>query len=237
VRTIDVGYTAFARMRKKDLVVNRIKPGDVIVAFASYGQSTYESTYNGGMGSNGLTSARHDVFAHAYADKYPETFEPSLPREVVYNGKHLVTDPIAIPGVGNIPAGKLVLSPTRTYLPLLKAICDTHRPDLHGVIHCTGGGQTKVEKFVGAVHIIKDNLFPTPPLFQMIQEAAQTNWREMYQVFNMGHRLECYVPEAIVDSLLNIGKQFGIEAQVIGRVERARKKKITLNTLYGKFEY
>ncbi len=237
VRTIDVGYTAFARMRKKDLVINRIRPRDVIVAFASYGQCTYEDTYNGGMGSNGLTSARHDVFAHLYADKYPETFEPSLPKSVVYNGKYALTDPVSIPNFGSIPAGKLVLSPTRTYLPLLKAICEAHRKDLHGVIHCTGGGQTKVEKFAEGVHIIKNNLFPTPPLFRMIQEAAQTDWREMYQVFNMGHRLECYVPEKIAESLVAMGKNFGIDAQVIGHVERSHKTQITLVTPYGEFRY
>ena len=237
VRTIDVGYTAFARLPKKQLIINKIRPGDVIVAFASDGQAAYEDSYNGGMGSNGLTSARHDVFSHVYATKYPETYEPTLPQQVVYNGTHLVADPIAIAGVGNIPAGKLVLSPTRTYLPLIKAICDAHRKDIHGMIHCTGGGQTKVAKFAEGVHIIKDNLFDTPKLFQLIQSAAQTDWREMYQVFNMGHRLECYVPERIADAMLALGAQFGIGARVIGKVTKSKQTKISLKTQYGNFTF
>jgi phosphoribosylformylglycinamidine cyclo-ligase len=237
VRTIDVGYTAFARMPKKQLIINKIRKGDVIVAFSSFGQCSYENTYNGGMGSNGLTSARHDMFAHSYAEKYPETFEPSLPREVVYNGKYQLTDVVQIPEVGAISAGKLVLSPTRTYLPLIKAITDAHFRDLHGMIHCTGGGQTKVGKFAEGVHIIKDNLFPAPPLFRMIQDAAKTPWREMHQVFNMGHRLECYVPERIADSLVAIGAQFGIEGRVIGHVQKSKDTKITLKTEWGNFVF
>jgi phosphoribosylformylglycinamidine cyclo-ligase len=237
VRTIDVGYTAFARMPKKQLIINKIRKGDVIVAFSSFGQCSYENTYNGGMGSNGLTSARHDMFAHSYAEKYPETFEPSLPREVVYNGKYQLTDAVQIPEVGAISAGKLVLSPTRTYLPLIKAITDAHFRDLHGMIHCTGGGQTKVGKFAEGVHIIKDNLFPAPPLFRMIQDAAKTPWREMHQVFNMGHRLECYVPERIADSLVAIGAQFGIEGRVIGHVRKSKDTKITLKTEWGNFVF
>jgi phosphoribosylformylglycinamidine cyclo-ligase len=237
VRTIDVGITAFGRLPKKSLIINKIRPGDVIVGFASFGKSTYEESYNGGMGSNGLTSARHDVFAHTYATKYPETYEPSLPPEVVYNGKHLVTDEVDIPGVGMIPSGKLVLSPTRTYLPLIKAICDAHRKDLHGMIHCTGGGQTKVGKFAEGVHIIKDQLFDTPPLFQLIQASAKTDWREMYQVFNMGHRLECYVPERIAQSLIDIGHSFGIGAKVIGKVTKSKITKISLKTQYGNFTF
>jgi phosphoribosylformylglycinamidine cyclo-ligase len=235
VRTIDVGYTAFARMRKKDLIINKIRPGDVIVGFASYGQCNYENQYNGGMGSNGLTSARHDVFKHTYATKYPETFEPSLPKEVVYNGKYGLTDQVQVPGVGAISAGQLVLSPTRTYLPLLAALCAEHRADLHGVIHCTGGGQGKVGKFAKGVRIIKDNLFEVPPLFQMIQASAQTSWQEMYQVFNMGHRLECYVPESAAEAVMAMGARFGIEARVIGRVEKAKQTTIQLKTEHGDF--
>jgi phosphoribosylformylglycinamidine cyclo-ligase len=237
VRTIDVGYTAFARMHKKQLIINKIRKGDVIVAFSSSGQANYETEYNGGMGSNGLTSARHDMFTHAYAEKYPETFEPSLPREVVYNGKYQLTDKVEVPKVGAVTVGKLVLSPTRTYLPLVKAITEAHHRDIHGLIHCTGGGQTKVGKFAEGVHIIKDNLFPVPPLFQMIQESANTPWREMYQVFNMGHRLEYYVPERISESLLAIGAQFDIEGRVIGRVQKSKETKITLKTEWGNFAF
>jgi phosphoribosylformylglycinamidine cyclo-ligase len=235
VRTVDVGFTAFARVPRKALIINKIRAGDVIVGFASFGQSTYETDYNSGMGSNGLTSARHDMFAHTYATKYPECFEPTLPNNVVFSGKHLLTDQVEVPGVGKMHAGKLVLSPTRTYLPLIKAIKDAHQKDVHGMIHCTGGGQTKVMKYVNHVHIIKDNMFDVPPLFNMIQAASDTAWREMYTVFNMGHRLECYVPAHIAQDLIDLGAKFGIAAQIIGHVEKSKEAKLTLKTPFGTF--
>ncbi len=227
VRTIDVGYTAFARMKKSDLIVNDIKPGNVIVGFASYGQATYESEYNGGMGSNGLTSARHDVLSKVYAEKYPDSFDPNTPKEVVYLGSKKLTDKVDIDGE-QIDVGKLILSPTRTYLPVIKAILDEFAGKIDGMIHCTGGAQTKVIKFVDNVHIIKDNLLPIPPLFEMIKEEADTDWKEMYQVFNMGHRLELYVEESMAERLIEISKSFNIHAQVIGRVEKSTEPKVTI---------
>lgn len=227
VRTIDVGYTAFARMKKSDLIVNDIKPGNVIVGFASYGQATYESEYNGGMGSNGLTSARHDVLSKVYAEKYPDSFDPNTPKEVVYLGSKKLTDKVDIDGE-QIDVGKLILSPTRTYLPVIKAILDEFAGKIDGMIHCTGGAQTKVIKFVDNVHIIKDNLLPIPPLFEMIKEEADTDWKEMYQVFNMGHRLELYVEESMAERLIEISKSFNIHAQVIGRVEESTEPKVTI---------
>jgi len=227
VRTIDVGYTAFARMKKSDLIVNDIKPGNVIVGFASYGQATYENEYNGGMGSNGLTSARHDVLSKIYAEKYPDSFDPNTPDEVVYLGSKKLTDKVDIDGT-QIDVGKLILSPTRTYLPVIKAILDEFAGKIDGMIHCTGGAQTKVIKFVDKVHIIKDNLLPIPPLFEMIKEESDTDWKEMYQVFNMGHRLELYVDETMAERLIEISKAFNIDAQIIGRVVESDEPKVTI---------
>ncbi|MCB0635697.1 MAG: phosphoribosylformylglycinamidine cyclo-ligase [Lewinella sp.] len=236
VRTIDVGYTAFGRLARKDLIVNAIKPGDVIVGFASYGQATYENAYNGGMGSNGLTSARHDVLHHDYAQAYPESFDPSLPDEVVYVGSRKLTDTIRV-GDEDIPVGKLILSPTRTYLPVIKRLLTSMQPDIHGMIHNTGGGLTKVGKFITGVRVIKDNLLPVPPLFQLIQAEAVTDWREMYQVFNMGQRLEVYLPEERVEEALAIGRAFNIATQVIGRVEAADQSEVIVDSEHGTFKY
>jgi len=233
VRTIDVGYTAFARMKKEDLIVNDIKPGNVIVALASYGQATYETEYNGGMGSNGLTSARHDVLAKMYAEKYPDSFDANTPDEVVYVGSKKLTDKVTIDGQ-QIDVGKLILSPTRTYLPIIKAILDVFKGQIDGMIHCTGGAQTKVIKFVEKVHIIKDNLLPIPPLFQLIKEEADTDWREMYQVFNMGHRLELYVEPSMADKIIEISKSFNVPAQIIGRVEASAEAKVTITAPDGR---
>ena len=207
---------------------------------ASFGKATYETEYNSGMGSNGLTSARHDMFNKSVGIKYPETFDNSLPEDVVYNGKYALTDNIILDdGYGKIEmhAAKAVLSPTRTYAPLVKKIFESYRKNIHGMIHCSGGGQTKVLHFVDNLHIIKDNLFPTPALFRHIQQAAGTNWIEMYKVFNMGHRLEVYCPVAIADELISIAAEFKIGAKVVGRVENCAGKKLTINSPYGKFEY
>lgn len=236
VRTIDVGFTAFARMKRKEVMVNDVRPGDVIVGLSSSGQANYETEYNGGMGSNGLTAARHDVLAKKYAEKYPESFDPALPDDVVYTGKRDLKDTISI-GDQSITVGKLILSPTRTYLPVMQEIFAQYRKKLHGVIHCTGGGQTKPLKFIKNVHVIKDQLFDLPPLFQLIQESSGTNWREMYQVFNMGHRMEFYVAPRHADAIIKISEQFGIEAKVIGKVKAAQGEKITVKSKYGKFEY
>lgn len=238
VRTVDVGFTAFARMRRKDLIINRVQAGDVIVGFSSSGQATYETDYNGGMGSNGLTSARHDVLAHEYAERFTESYNPATPRSVVYSGSKKLTDTLVIDNK-EITVGKLLLSPTRTYLPLLKKILsDTEGSQIHGIIHNTGGGQTKALKFVENVHIIKNNLFDVPPLFQMIQSESQTNWREMYQVFNMGHRLEVYCSENIVENLVNTAKNLNIDAQIIGYVKNTEGgEKLTIESPYGLFDY
>jgi phosphoribosylformylglycinamidine cyclo-ligase len=236
VRTIDVGFTAFARMKRKDVMVNDVRPGDVIVGLSSSGQANYETEYNGGMGSNGLTAARHDVLAKKYAEKYPESFDPALPDDVVYTGNRDLKDTISI-GDESITVGKLILSPTRTYLPVMQEIFAQYRKKLHGVIHCTGGGQTKPLKFIKNVHVIKDQLFDLPPLFQLIQESSATDWREMYQVFNMGHRMEFYVAPRHADAIIKISEQFGIEAKVIGKVKAAQGEKITVKSKYGKFEY
>ncbi|HNE28615.1 MAG TPA: AIR synthase-related protein [Saprospiraceae bacterium] len=240
VRTIDVGFTAFARMKRKNVLVNHIQPGDVVVGLASFGQATYEDAYNGGMGSNGLTAARHDVLNHAYADKYPESYDPNLPREVVYTGTRSLTEKIDIQsdkGNMSVPVGKLVLSPTRTYLPVLRDIFAGYRRHLHGVIHCTGGGQTKVMKFAPGVKVIKDNLFDLPPLFRLIQASSGTEWREMYQVFNMGHRMEIYVAPRYADKIIAISEQYGISARVVGRVEASDKARVRVVSPYGDFEY
>ena len=236
VRTIDVGFTAFARMKRSEVLVNDIRPGDVIVGLASYGQAVYEDAYNGGMGSNGLTAARHDVLSKVYAEKYPESFDPNLPTEVVYTGNRQLTEKLAI-GNQEITVGKLILSPTRTYLPVLQEILREYRRKIHGLIHVTGGGQTKVLKFVRDVHVVKDNLFDPPPLFRLIRESSGTEWREMYQVFNMGHRMEIYLPARHADKVMAIAEKFGIEARIIGKVKRAQGAKVTVRSAFGKFEF
>jgi phosphoribosylformylglycinamidine cyclo-ligase len=235
VRTIAVNGTMTARWPKSKLITNDlIAPGQVIVGFSSAGKASYESAYNSGLGSNGLTSARHDVLSKEYATKYPETFEPTLPHEVVYIGKNKMTDEIAIPGYGNIKVGKLLLSPTRTYAPLVKAILSTHFDAVKGMIHCSGGGQTKCMKYLpGPMCIVKDNLMETPPIFKLIQENSGANAREMYQVFNMGHRLEIFTDEVSAQSLIDIAKSFNIEAQVIGRVEASAGKELILKGSFG----
>ncbi len=236
VRTIDVGITAFGRLPKNELVINNIKPGNVIVGLASYGKSSYEKSYNGGMGSNGLTGARHDVFSNIYADKYPESFNPEIPKEVVYTGNKLLLDEVNIAGE-KLNIGQLVLSPTRTYLPVLKTILHAFREKLDGIIHCTGGGQTKVLHFVEGVHIIKNNLLETPPLFQIIQEESKTDWKEMYRVFNMGHRLEFYTDEKTAEEIIAISKQYHIDAQIIGYVVEAKENSVTITSPNGEFNY
>lgn len=237
VRTIDVGYTTFARLRRDKLVVNDIKPGNVIVGLASYGQSSYEDEYNGGMGSNGLTSARHDVFKHNYADKYPESFDPEVPRSVIYSGSRSLTEQVDIGGGKTMAAGKLVLSPTRTYLPVLKVLLDELQPKIAGLIHCTGGAQTKVVKFIDNVRVVKNNLFAPPPLFDLIRKESGTDWREMYQVFNMGHRLEVYLPQEDAQAVLDIAARFNIDAQIVGFVEDAEKPTVQLHLPDGEAEY
>lgn len=236
VRTIDVGYTAFARLLRKDILENKIQPGDVLVAFSSFGKAVYEESYNGGMGSNGLTSARHDVLCHDYANQYPESFDPNTNPTYIYGGKRRLTDPAPVPGQV-IDVGKLLLSPTRTYLPLVKALFGELRPYINGMIHCTGGGQTKVIKFAPGLRIVKDNLFPVPPLFAMIQEESGTPWREMYQVFNMGHRLEVYLPAAYAQRAIELAENFGIEARIAGYVEVSEKTEVCLKTSSGEYNY
>ena len=235
VRTIIVDTTVTCRMRRSDVINNaNIRPGDVIVGLSSIGQATYESTYNGGMGSNGLTSARHDVFAHYLAEKYPESYDHAIPQDLVYSGSKCLTDPIA--GTP-LDAGRLVLSPTRTYAPVVKRILDLHRHDIHGMVHCTGGAQTKVLHFVGAdCHVVKDNLFDTPPLYRLIQSSSGTSWREMYQVFNMGHRMEIYVSPSLADDIISISNSFGIDAQVVGYIEEGHRH-LTIKSEHGTYEY
>lgn len=234
VRTIDVGYTAFVRMKKEDLIVNNIKPGNVIVGLASYGQASYEEEYNSGIGSNGLTSGRHDVMSKYVAEKYPESFNPSIPEEVVYTGSLKPTD---IDEETGIPVGKLLLSPTRTFLPVLKPIVDKFKNKISGIIHSTGGAHTKVLHFCENVNIIKDNLLPVPPIFRIIQKESGTDWKEMFQVFNMGTRMELYVDESVAEEIIEISKSFNVEAQIIGRVEAADEATVTLNTEYGNYTY
>ncbi|MEQ1743794.1 MAG: AIR synthase-related protein [Saprospiraceae bacterium] len=236
VRTIDVGVTAFARMRRSAVLEADIRPGDVVVGLASAGQANYETEYNGGMGSNGLTAARHDVFSNEYATRYPESFDPNVPADLVYTGKNRLTDPVVADG-RLTTVGKLILSPTRTYLPVLQAILAKHREHVHGLIHCTGGGQTKVLKFLKGGHVVKDNLHNLPPLFRLIQESSGTAWREMYQVFNMGHRMEIYLPKEHAESTIQIAAGFGIEARVVGRVESHPSAKVTVASAQGIFEY
>jgi len=236
VRTIIVDSTVTARIKRDKVVDNaNIKAGDVIVGLASFGQATYEKSYNGGMGSNGLTSARHDVFDNYLAQKYPESFDASVPADLVYSGKVKLTD-----SVENSPidAGKLVLSPTRTYAPIIKKILDKYTPkEIHGMVHCSGGAQTKVLHFVDNVHVIKDNLFPVPPLFKLIQEQSKTDWKEMYQVFNCGHRMEIYVSPELAEDIIAISKSFNVDAQIVGRVEASENKKLTITSEFGTFNY
>lgn len=235
VRTIIVDSTVTCRMRRADVVDNaNIRPGDVIVGLASYGQAAYETEYNGGMGSNGLTSARHDVFNKSVATKYPETYDTGIPQELVYCGTCGLTDPIVGAPVN---AGKLVLSPTRTYAPVIKAILAEMRKDVHGMVHCSGGAQTKIMNFVGNVHVIKDNLFDVPPLFELIRRESGTDAREMYKVFNMGHRMEIYLPADKAERIIAISESMGVPAKIIGRVEASENKRLSLSTPYGTFDY
>lgn len=235
VRTVIVDSTVTARIRRSDVIDNaRIQAGDVIVALASYGQAKYESEYNGGMGSNGLTSARHDVLAHELADRYPESFDPAVPRELVYSGTRRLTE---VEPESGLTYGKLILSPTRTYLPVIREMLNRFRPQIHGMVHCSGGAQTKVLHFIENLRVIKDNLFPVPPLFRTIQEESGTSWEEMYKVFNMGHRMELYVPAEIAAELVAISESFGVEARIVGRVEEAPAKEVVLRTPYGEFVY
>jgi phosphoribosylformylglycinamidine cyclo-ligase len=236
VRTIDVGYTAFARMKKSDLIVNNVKGGNVIVGLASYGQATYEDEYNSGIGSNGLTSARHDLLSKYHATAYPDSFDNNTPDEVVYIGSKRMTDIVQVDNK-DYPLGKLILSPTRTYMPVIKSVLDELKDSITGMIHCTGGGQTKVLKFVEDCHIIKDNLLPIPPIFQLIQSEAKTDGREMFQVFNMGHRLEFYCEPSAAERIVEIAKSFNIDAQIIGRVEAHEGNKLTIDSSIGQFEY
>lgn len=237
VRTIIVDSTVSCRMKRSEVIDNaNIKAGNVIIGLASFGKAVYEKEYNGGMGSNGLTSARHDVFGKYIAEKYPETYDNSLPDDVVYSGSKKLTDLIDIPG-GQMTAGKLVLSPTRTYAPVIKAMLSEYLPYINGMVHCSGGGQTKVLHFTGNVHIVKDNLFDVPPLFQLIQKESGTDWKEMYTVFNMGHRMELYVDGNIADELIKISQHFGIDAKIIGRVEEAEEKKLSIISPAGTFIY
>jgi phosphoribosylformylglycinamidine cyclo-ligase len=235
VRTIIVDSTVTCRMRRADVIDNaNIKAGDVIVGLASYGKAAYEHEYNGGMGSNGLTSARHDVFNKYLAKKYPESYDAAVPEELVYSGGCKLTDEVE---GSPINAGKLVLSPTRTYAPIIKAILNKLRPVVHGMVHCSGGAQTKIMHFVNNKHVIKDNMFPVPPLFQLIQRESGTDYSEMYKVFNMGHRMEIYLAPEHADEVIEISRSMGVEAQIIGRVEEAETNKLTLVTPFGTFEY
>ena len=235
VRTIIVDSTVTARMKRSEVISNdNIKPGNVIVGLASFGQANYESSYNGGMGSNGLTSARHDVFHSELANKYPESFDGGIPSELAYMGSKKLTDAVED---SPLDAGKLVLSPTRTYAPIIKKVLEQFAGKIDGMVHCSGGAQTKVLHFVENLHVIKNNLFDTPPLFKLIQQESGTDWKEMYKVFNMGHRMELYVDEAYAQEIINISKSFDVDAQIIGRVEAAESKKVTLTSEHGTFEY
>ena len=236
VRTIIVDSTVTARMAKKDVIDNaNIKPGNVIVGLASFGQASYEKEYNGGMGSNGLTSARHDVFSKVLAEKFPESFDSSIPEELVYSGTKKLTDAVAD---SPIDAGKLVLSPTRTYAPIIKKILkDLGAEKIDGMVHCSGGAQTKILHFIDKNHIIKDELFDTPPLFKLIQQESKTDWKEMYQVFNMGHRMELYVDKSVAAEIIEISRSFNVDAKIVGRVEASQAKKLTIKSVHGTFEY
>lgn len=236
VRTIIVDSTVTARMKRSDVIDNaNIKAGDVIVGFASFGQSNYETEYNGGMGSNGLTSARHDVFSKYLASNFPESYNHAVPNDLVYSGSKKLQDAVS---ESPLNAGKLVLSPTRTYAPIIKKILSKYsQTEIHGMVHCTGGAQTKILHFINNLHIVKDNLFPVPPLFKLIQEESKTSWKEMYQVFNMGHRMEIYVPQRIANDIIETSKSFNVDAQVIGRVEASENKKLTIKSSFGEFVY
>ena len=236
VRTIIVDSTVTARLKRKDVIDNaNIKAGDVIVGLESFGQATYEKEYNGGMGSNGLTSARHDVFSKYLAEKYPESYDAAVPDDLVYSGNIRLTDKVQD---SPIDAGKLVLSPTRTYAPIVKKILSKYNAtDIHGMVHCSGGAQTKILHFIEHLHIVKDNLFPIPPLFKLIQDQSGTDWREMYQVFNCGHRMELYVNATVAQDLIRISNSFGVDAKIVGRVEDAASKKLTIKSEFGTFEY
>ena len=235
VRTIIVDSTVSCRMRKDEVIDNaNIQADDVIVGLASYGQASYEDKYNGGMGSNGLTSARHDVFSKELAKKYPESFDAAVPDSLVYSGSKKLTDEV---NGSPIDAGQLVLSPTRTYAPIIAEVLKSHRKNINGMVHCSGGAQTKVLHFVDNVHVIKDDLFDLPPLFRLIQEESGTSWEEMYKVFNMGHRMEIYLPKEYAEEVIAISKSFNVDAKIVGRVEKASKKKLTIKSTYGEFEY
>jgi len=243
VRSLIVDSTVVCRMKRSDVISNHtIQAGDVIVGLSSYGKATYESEYNGGMGSNGLTSARHDVFSKYLSEKYPESFDPAVPKDLIYSGSKKLTDSLEIKShisdlTSQISIGKLVLSPTRTYAPVIKKILEKHRKNIHGMVHCSGGGQTKVLHFIDNLHIIKDDLFPVPPLFKLIQEESKTDWNEMYKVFNMGHRMEIYVSPEIAGEIIKISESFNVEAKVIGRVEKSDSKKLTISAETGTFTY
>lgn len=238
VRTLIVDSTVTCRMKRQDVIDNgNIRPGDVIVGLASFGQAIYEAEYNGGMGSNGLTSARHDVLDKTVAAAYPESYDNALPDEVVYSGKKKLTDPIDVPGFGSITTGKLILSPTRTYAPVIKKVLEEYRRDIHGMIHCSGGGQTKILHFIDGLKVVKDNLFPVPTLFSLIQESSGADWKEMYQVFNMGHRMELYVPEHLAAGIIEIAAAFGVEGRIVGRVEEAEQVSVVIRSPNGTFTY
>jgi phosphoribosylformylglycinamidine cyclo-ligase len=234
IRTIVVDTTVTCRMKRDDVISNEIQAGDVIVGLASFGKAGYEKEYNSGIGSNGLTSARHDMFHNHLADKYPESYDDLIPNSLVYTGEYELTEKVKDL---DIDAGKLLLSPTRTYAPVIASVLKEIKPEIHGMIHCTGGGQTKVMKFVDDLHIIKNNMFEIPPLFKILQEQSDADWEEMYEVFNMGHRFEIYLPEKFADTIISIAKQFDIEAKVVGHVEQARKKKMTIKSEEGTFEF
>ena len=236
VRTIDVGITAFARIKKEDLIINNIQGGDVIVGMASFGKASYEDNYNSGMGSNGLSSARHDIFSSEYRKKYPESYAPETDIDLIYSGTKSLTDKINIANT-EMDLGKFVLSPTRTYLPVLNEVFRSVKKHINGIIHCTGGGQTKVMNFVQNKKIIKDSLFPTPELFKIIQNESKTAWKEMYKVFNMGHRLEIYLPEKYAKNIIEIANSFNVEAKIIGRVENSAKNELIIDTENGKIVY
>lgn len=238
VRTIIVDSTVTCRMRRSDVIDNKnIRPGDIIVGLASFGQATYETEYNGGMGSNGLTSARHDVFGKSLAEKYPESYDHAVPEDLVYSGRYGLLDKVAVAASEAVTAGKLVLSPTRTYAPVIRRILDEMHADIHGMVHCTGGAQTKVLHFVGDnCRVVKDNMFPIPPLFRIIQEQSGTDWSEMYKVFNMGHRMEVYVAPEKAEKIIEISKSFNIDAQIVGHIEEG-KKSLLIKSEYGDFEY
>jgi phosphoribosylformylglycinamidine cyclo-ligase len=234
VRTIIVDSTVICRMKREEVIETRIQPGDVIIGFASSGKAVYEREYNSGIGSNGLTSARHDIFVHHLADKYPESYDDLIPKSLVYTGKYQLTQDV--PGLA-LDAGKLVLSPTRTYAPLMKRVIDKFRPEIHGMIHCSGGGQTKVLKFISNLHVIKDSLFELPPLFRMIQESSETDWDEMYEVYNMGHRFELYTRETVAGEIISMAGDMDIEARIIGRVESYSGHRVTIKSPQGTFVY